>query len=79
MAMTCSGMAYSWSRWNTDVQDLQKLVIQGCEQTVDEPLLEVSQASRHALRRVANTCVSTCYKNVLCHVVEPSVRYKLGY
>ena len=51
MAMTCSGMAYSWSRWNTDVQDLQKLVIQGCEQTVDEPLLEVSQASHHALRR----------------------------
>ena len=42
MAMTASAMAYSWSRWNSDVKDKEKLVIQGCEQLADEPLLEVS-------------------------------------
>ena len=41
MAMTCSAMAYAWSRWNSDVRDVQKLVVQGCQQLVDEPLLEV--------------------------------------
>jgi cancer susceptibility candidate protein 1 len=43
MAMTASSMAYSWSKWNSEVGDKEKIVIQGCEQLKDEALFEVRQ------------------------------------
>lgn len=40
MALTCSTMAYSWSKWNGD-QESEKLIIQSAPQMKDEPLTEV--------------------------------------
>ena len=34
-------MAYSWSKWNSEVNDHDKVVFQGAEHLEDEPLLEV--------------------------------------
>ncbi|XP_013385748.1 protein CASC1 [Lingula anatina] len=40
MAITASSMAYSWSKWNAEVADRDKIIIQGAECMKDEPLLE---------------------------------------
>ncbi|KAL5006456.1 hypothetical protein ScPMuIL_015262 [Solemya velum] len=40
MSMMASAMAFSWSKWNTDVQDREKILFQGSECLRDEPLME---------------------------------------
>ncbi|ELU16422.1 hypothetical protein CAPTEDRAFT_227810 [Capitella teleta] len=40
MAMTASGMAFSWSKWNSEVGDKERIILQGCEQLQDEALFE---------------------------------------
>lgn len=41
MGMTASVMAYSWSKWNSEVKDREKIVIQGTVHLEDGPLAEV--------------------------------------
>ena len=41
MAMMSSAMAFSYSKWNSDTQDREKVLFQGCETLEDEPLPEV--------------------------------------
>ena len=41
MAMLSSAMAFSYSKWNSDTQDREKVLFQGCETLQDEPLPEV--------------------------------------
>ncbi|CAH1786904.1 unnamed protein product, partial [Owenia fusiformis] len=40
VALTASAMAYSWSKWNAQIDDFHKVIIQGAEMLEDEPLLE---------------------------------------
>jgi cancer susceptibility candidate protein 1 len=40
MALVGSAMAFSWSKWNVDVNDRERILIQAAEHTTDEPLLE---------------------------------------
>ncbi|KAL3842016.1 hypothetical protein ACJMK2_020088 [Sinanodonta woodiana] len=40
MALTSSAMAYSWSKWNSEIQDREKIIFQGAESLNDEPLPE---------------------------------------
>ncbi|XP_064635495.1 dynein axonemal intermediate chain 7 homolog isoform X2 [Lineus longissimus] len=40
MALTSSAMAYSWSKWNAEVADNEKIVFQGAECLKDQHLLE---------------------------------------
>lgn len=40
MAMVASSMAFSWSKWNNENEDAEKIVVQGTEHLKDEPLLE---------------------------------------
>ncbi|KAL3842018.1 hypothetical protein ACJMK2_020090 [Sinanodonta woodiana] len=40
MALTASAMAYSWSKWNGEVQDKEKILFQGTECLNDEPVPE---------------------------------------
>jgi len=42
MALLSSAFAFSWSKWNSDTQDKEKVLFQGSEALQDEPLLEVS-------------------------------------
>ena len=44
MGMTASVLAYSWSKWNTDVKDREKIVIQGAMHLEDGPLAEVNHS-----------------------------------
>jgi hypothetical protein len=41
MALAASAFAFSWSKWNSDTQDKEKILFQGSETLSDEPLLEV--------------------------------------
>ena len=41
MALTASTNAYSWSKWNSEVESEEKIVLQGQEHLQDEPLQEV--------------------------------------
>jgi cancer susceptibility candidate protein 1 len=41
MSLVASTMAFSWSRWNTDVNDQEKIIFQAAEHLVDEALFEV--------------------------------------
>ena len=34
-------MAYSWSKWNSEIKNREQIVVQGTEHLEDEPLLEV--------------------------------------
>ncbi|KAK3598788.1 hypothetical protein CHS0354_020899 [Potamilus streckersoni] len=40
MALTASAMAYSWSKWNSDIHNREKILFQGAESLNDEPLPE---------------------------------------
>ncbi|XP_053384527.1 dynein axonemal intermediate chain 7-like [Mercenaria mercenaria] len=40
MALVASAFAFSWSKWNSDTQDKEKILFQGSETLQDEPLLE---------------------------------------
>ncbi|XP_021353310.1 axonemal 84 kDa protein-like isoform X3 [Mizuhopecten yessoensis] len=40
MALTASSFAYSWSKWNGEIQDRDKVFFQVSESLQDEPLLE---------------------------------------
>ncbi|KAL4224695.1 Protein casc1 [Mactra antiquata] len=40
MALVASGVAFSWSKWNSDTPDKEKILFQGSEALQDEPLLE---------------------------------------
>ena len=42
MALTASSMAYSWSKWNSEIKNREQIIVQGTEHLEDEPLLEVS-------------------------------------
>ena len=42
MALLSSAMAFSWSKWNVDINHREKIIIQGAEHLNDEPLTEVS-------------------------------------
>jgi len=42
MALVSSAMAFSWSKWNADIEDRERIFLQAAEQTVDEPLIEVN-------------------------------------
>ena len=53
MAMTSSSMAYSWSKWNIEVNNPDQIVIQGAEQLEDEHLLEVRGRRSEVNRRQA--------------------------
>jgi len=35
-------MSFSWSKWNFEVNDSEKMLLQGAEHLKDEPLLEVN-------------------------------------
>jgi hypothetical protein len=50
--LVASTMAFSWSRWNTEVNDREKIVIQAAEHLTDEQLAEV---------RYLNICNETLY------------------
>ena len=41
MALAASAFAFSWSKWNSDTQEREKILFQGSEALSDEPLLEV--------------------------------------
>ena len=41
MGLVASAMAFSWSKWNSEVESAS-VVVQGAEALQDEPLLEVS-------------------------------------
>ena len=41
MALSASTMAFSWSKWNSEVQDKDRIVVQASEHLKDEALLEV--------------------------------------
>ena len=41
MGLVASAMAFSWSKWNSEVET-DSVVVQGAEALQDEPLLEVS-------------------------------------
>ena len=49
MSLTASCMAYSWSKWNSEIKDHEKIVFQGAEHLQDEPLLEVRSYDIRAL------------------------------
>lgn len=40
MALVSSSYAFAWSKWNSDVQDSEKILFQASESLQDEPLLE---------------------------------------
>jgi hypothetical protein len=40
MALTASAMAYSWSKWNAEVADNEKIVFQGAECLKEQHLME---------------------------------------
>ena len=41
MALTASTNAYSWSKWNSEIENEEKIVMQGQQHLQDEPLQEV--------------------------------------
>ena len=41
ISMVSSAMAFSWSKWNSEINSEEKIIIQGAEHLQDEPLLEV--------------------------------------
>ena len=41
MALMSSAFAFSWSKWNSDIPEKEKILFQGSEALQDEPLLEV--------------------------------------
>jgi len=41
MALVSSAMAFSWSKWNADIKDRERIFVQAAEHTTDEPLTEV--------------------------------------
>lgn len=41
MALLSSAMAFSWSKWNSEMETSDKVLFQGSEALEDEPLLEV--------------------------------------
>jgi hypothetical protein len=53
MALVASSFAFSWSKWNSEAQDKEKILFQASEALQDEPLLEVrkppSLQSQHSL------------------------------
>ena len=52
MGLVASAMAFSWSKWNGEV-DSASLVLQGAEALQDEPLLEVGPP-------LCGTCRNLC-------------------
>ena len=44
MGLVASSMAFSWSRWNSEVSE-DTIIMQGTEALCDEPLLEVCPSS----------------------------------
>ena len=50
LALVSSSLAFSWSKWNSEIDDTEKIVFQGNEHLVDEPLQEVNNWHKeHAL------------------------------
>jgi hypothetical protein len=43
MALLSSAIAFSWSKWNSEMETSDKVLFQGSEALEDEPLLEVSK------------------------------------
>jgi len=41
MALVSSAMAFSWSKWNADIDDRERIFLRAAELTTDEPLIEV--------------------------------------
>jgi len=41
MALVSSAMAFSWSKWNADIDDRERIFVQAAEHITDEPLIEV--------------------------------------
>ena len=41
MALVSSAMAFSWSKWNADIDDRERIFLQAAEHTIDQPLTEV--------------------------------------
>ena len=62
MSLTASAVAYSWSKWNSEVGDRERIILQGCEQMHDEPLLEVRQESVVGLR--ARSLLTSLYREI---------------
>lgn len=44
MALLSSAIAFSWSKWNSEMETSDKVLFQGSEALEDEPLLEVRPA-----------------------------------
>ena len=40
ISLTSSAVAYSWSKWNGEIQEKEKLFLQASEALIDEPLME---------------------------------------
>ncbi|XP_041366067.1 axonemal 84 kDa protein-like [Gigantopelta aegis] len=51
MALVASSMAFSWSKWNSEVNDKQKIIFQTAEHLSDERLLEEDWSLFQATKR----------------------------